>query len=245
MALSTDGRTLYPSLEAALLDDPLRQRRVVYAFDVATQRFLPQTADLMLSDGTAAIGDLTAAGKNSLLVIERDNGQGEAALAKRIALVDISNFSGTLPSTPLVDLLSLANPKGIGGPATSDTVGLGSPFGFPFVTIESLLVKNPRTLVVANDNNFPSPAGAAPARRTTTRSSRSGSRGRCRAAGSPAGRDSRAGRSVAGAQQPSPRQASRPSFAAMAAMSSPATGSAHHQPSVAFSPSPTSRTALM
>jgi hypothetical protein len=162
MALSTDGRTLYPSLEAALLDDPLRQRRVVYAFDVATQRFLPQTADLMLSDGTAAIGDLTAAGKNSLLVIERDNGQGEAALAKRIALVDISNFSGTLPSTPLVDLLSLANPKGIGGPETSDTVGLGSPFGFPFVTIESLLVKNPRTLVVANDNNFPFSSGRRP-----------------------------------------------------------------------------------
>ena len=162
MALSTDGRTLYPSLEGALLDDPVRQRRVVYAFDVATQRFLPQTADLLLSDGTAAIGDLTAAGKNSLLVIERDNGEGLAARAKRIALVDISDFSGTLPSTPLVDLLALANPDLIGGPATPDTVGLGSTFGFPFTTIESVLVKNPRTLVVANDNNFPFSSGRRP-----------------------------------------------------------------------------------
>jgi hypothetical protein len=162
MALSTDGRTLYPSLEGALLDDPLRQRRVVYAFDVRTQRFLPQTADLLLSDGTAAIGDLTAAGKNSLLVIERDNAQGAAAEAKRIALVDISAFGGTLPSTPLVDLLALANPRGIGGTATADTVGLGSLFGFPFVTIESVLVKNPRTLIVANDNNFPFSSGRRP-----------------------------------------------------------------------------------
>lgn len=162
MALSADGRTLYPSLEGALLDDPVRQRRVVYAFDVTTQRFLPRTADLMLSDGTAAIGDLTAAGKDSLLVIERDNGQGTGARAKRIALLDISDFSGTLPSTPLVDLLALSNPELIGGPATASTVGLGSPFGFPFVTIESVLVKNPRTLVVVNDNNFPFSSGRRP-----------------------------------------------------------------------------------
>ena len=162
MALSTDGRTLYPSLEGALLDDPVRQRRLVYAFDVASERFLPQTADLLLSDGTAAIGDLTAAGKDSLLVIERDNGQGAAAQAKRIALVDISTFRGTLPSTPLVDLLALANPQLIGGTATESTVGLGSVFGFPFVTIESLLVKDPRTLVVVNDNNFPFSSGRRP-----------------------------------------------------------------------------------
>lgn len=162
MALSTDGRTLYPSLEGALLDDPQQRRRVVYAFDVATRRFLPQTADLLLSAGQNAIGDLTAAGRDSLLVIERDNAQGAAAVTKRVLVVDVSDFGGTLPTTPLVDLLRLANPELVGGPAQPGTVGLGDPFAFPFQTIESVLVKDPRTLVLANDNNFPFSSGRRP-----------------------------------------------------------------------------------
>src|SRR3954468_15897631 len=48
-----------------------------------------------------------------------------------------------------------------------------------------------------------------------------------------------------GAQQPSPRHASRPSLTATAAMTSPAIGSAQYQPKVALRTSPTSRTADM
>jgi len=162
MALSTDGRTLYPSLEGALVDDPDQARRVVYAFDVASASFRPQTADLRLSAPGNAIGDLTAAGKDSLIVIERDNAQGTAAVTKRLLLVDLSTFAGTLPTRPLVDLLDVADPRGISGPAEPGTVGLGSRFGLPFQTIESVLVQDPRTLVVANDNNFPFSSGRRP-----------------------------------------------------------------------------------
>ncbi len=172
MALSTDGRTLYPSLEGAFLDDLDQRRRVVYAFDVASRRFLPGTADLLLSNGAHAIGDLTAAGRDSLLVIERDNAQGAAAVTKRVLLVDISRFRGALPTSPLVDLLRLTNPRAVSGPATATatvgtgtaTIGLGQPFSFPFQTIESVLVKDPRTLVIANDNNFPFSSGRTPGR---------------------------------------------------------------------------------
>jgi len=52
-----------------------------------------------------------------------------------------------------------------------------------------------------------------------------------------------AGLTVSGAQQPSPRHASRPSFAATMAMIRAATGSAHHQPNKLLSPSPNSSTA--
>ena len=162
MALSTDGRTLYPSLEGALVDDPDQARRVVYAFDVARGRFRPRTADLRLSDPAHAVGDLTAAGRDTLLVIERDNAQGEQAVTKQIRLVDISRFRGTLPTAPLVDLLDLANPRLVGGPEQPGTVGLGEPFAFPFQTVESVLVRDRRTLVVANDNNFPFSSGRRP-----------------------------------------------------------------------------------
>jgi hypothetical protein len=159
MALSTDGRTLYPSLEGALVDDPDQRRRVVYAFDVATERFQRGTADLRLGAAGDAIGDLTASGPGTLLVIARDNAQGAAARTKDVLAVDVSRFRGYLPTTPLVDLLSLRNPQLVGGPAQPGTVGLGDPFGFPFQTIESLLVQDRRTLVIANDNNYPFSSG--------------------------------------------------------------------------------------
>jgi len=46
-----------------------------------------------------------------------------------------------------------------------------------------------------------------------------------------------------GVQQVSPREASRPSFRATAAIASPATGSAHHQAKAALNDNPTSSTA--
>ena len=159
MALSTDGRTLHPSLEGALVDDLDQRRRVVYAFDVATERFRPATGDLRLGAAGDAIGDLTAAGPGTLLVIARDNAQGAAARTKDVLAVDVSPLRGYLPTTPLVDLLSLDNPRLLGGPAQPGTVGLGHPFGLPFQTIESLLVQDRRTLVIANDNNFPFSSG--------------------------------------------------------------------------------------
>ncbi len=77
--------------------------------------------------------------------------------------VDISRFSNYLPTTPLVDLLHLDNPAPqVGGPATAGSIGLGDPFAMPFQTIESLLVKDRRTLIVANDNNFPFSSGRRP-----------------------------------------------------------------------------------
>jgi hypothetical protein len=50
----------------------------------------------------------------------------------------------------------------LGGPAQPGAVGLGDPFAFPFQTIESVLVLDRRTLVVANDNNYPFSAGRRP-----------------------------------------------------------------------------------
>jgi glycerophosphoryl diester phosphodiesterase len=80
-----------------------------------------------------------------------------------VLAVDIHRFRGYLPTTPLVDLLSLDNPApDVGGPAQAGAVGLGDPFAFPFQTIESLLVQDRRTLVVANDNDYPFSSGRRP-----------------------------------------------------------------------------------
>jgi glycerophosphoryl diester phosphodiesterase len=163
MALSSDGRTLYPSLEGALVADPNQNRRVVYAYDLAKRRFRTWSADYFTDAPGNSIGDLTAAGRDVLLLIERDNLQGAEAATKRIYELEIDRLRGhAIPKTLLVDLLRIANPDLIGGPAQPGVVGLGDPFGFPFQTIESVLVADPRTLVVANDNNYPFSAGRRP-----------------------------------------------------------------------------------
>jgi glycerophosphoryl diester phosphodiesterase len=163
MALSRDGRILYPSLEGALVADPNQNRRVLYAYDLAERRFRNWTADYFTDAPGNAISDLTAASRDVLLIIERDNLQGDEAATKRIYELEIDRLRGrAIPKTFLVDLLHIANPHLIGGPAQPGTIGLGDPFAFPFQTIESVLVLNRRTLVVANDNNYPFSSGRRP-----------------------------------------------------------------------------------
>lgn len=56
----------------------------------------------------------------------------------------------------LVDLMKLADPFDLNGDGSRT-------FTFPYVTIENLLVLDPRTLLVVNDNNFPGGGGREPA----------------------------------------------------------------------------------
>ena len=48
----------------------------------------------------------------------------------------------------LVDLMNLADPHDLDGDGSAA-------FMLPYVTIENVLVLDPRTLLVVNDNNFP------------------------------------------------------------------------------------------
>jgi hypothetical protein len=93
---------------------------------------------------------------NRFLVIERDGGQGDAALVKKIYLADRRDRDGDgkLDKTLLVDLLDIANPKGLGG--------FGPVFRFPFITIEDVIILDEKTIGVLNDNNYPSSSGRTP-----------------------------------------------------------------------------------
>jgi hypothetical protein len=86
-------------------------------------------------------------------VIERDNGQGDAAQFKRIYLADMRDrdHDGHLDKTLVADLLAIANPHRVGG--------FPDPFRFPFVTIENVVILSDRTLGILNDNNFPFSSG--------------------------------------------------------------------------------------
>ncbi|WP_369138429.1 esterase-like activity of phytase family protein [Modestobacter versicolor] len=153
MALSPDGRTLYPMLEGAVAgDDPQTLR--IYSFDTRKEEYTGIKAQFRLESPGDAIGDLVALDDHRFLVIERDNAQGPEARLKAVYLIDTRDRDrdGFADKQLLVNLLAIPDPAGIAGAP-------GSFLTFPFVTIEQLAVLDDHTIVVGNDNNFPGSAG--------------------------------------------------------------------------------------
>src|SRR5262249_19602687 len=111
-----------------------------------------------------SFGDVTQLDANRLLVIERDQKQGAAAELKEVYLVDLREVGddGFLIKRPILDLLHINDPNLISLPAQPGDIGLGNPFSFPFVTIESILPLDGTHLLIANDNNYPFSTGRNP-----------------------------------------------------------------------------------
>ncbi len=110
-----------------------------------------------------SIASLACTPAGALLLTERDELEGKEAVVKRIyrAVPDAAGKGGVLKKTLVVDLLHLADPDGWTR-AEDGAIGLGPNYAFPYVTPECLAVPDPRTLLVANDNNYPFSSGRRP-----------------------------------------------------------------------------------
>jgi hypothetical protein len=159
MAMSIDGKTLYPVLEGALRTDADPRRRIVNEFDLRTRSYTGRTwqyhVDAALPN--ALIGDFTALDEHRFVLIERDDFQGAEAQQKKIYLIDLRRVGpdGFLEKRLVLDLLDIADPNGISLPARAGEFGVGNRFSFPLQSVESLEVLNGERLLIANDNNFP------------------------------------------------------------------------------------------
>jgi hypothetical protein len=158
MAISRDGRTLYPTLEKAITGEPNPdpRRRWINVFDVRERRYTGERFAYRIEADATAIGDVTQIGDRGLLIIERDDGQGPTAKLKKVFRVDLGRVDreGYLVKTPVVDLLDIRDPKGISLPAREGDFGVGDPFKFPFSTVESVLPVGDGQLALVNDTNF-------------------------------------------------------------------------------------------
>jgi hypothetical protein len=153
MALSKDGKTLYPILEGALTgDDPLR--RVVFEFDVADRRFTGRRWTYRMSRPGTLVSDAVAYDGKRLIVLERDNGQGPAAEWKRAFIIDAPGRRDVIEKRQIVDLLNVRDRDEISLPARPGDFGLGDPFAFPYQTVESVLPVGKDELAFVNDTNF-------------------------------------------------------------------------------------------
>ncbi|WP_114395156.1 esterase-like activity of phytase family protein [Oleisolibacter albus] len=184
LTASADGTRLYALLEGPVwnegqperwADGKLRLRWL--EFDPAAGRWTGQDRVYPLEAEGNAIGEATLLPDGRLLVLERDEGEGDAARAcvhgqpatgcfrrparfKRLYLLRMEGGDGsTLIKQGHVDLLAIPDPE-----RRARQGGAGDRFRFPFATIESVVFLGDGRVVVANDNNLPFSAGRAPDR---------------------------------------------------------------------------------
>ncbi len=154
MAISPNGRTLYPTLEGPLADDTDKTIRRSYTFDIDKRRYEKGYRVYKVADPTFLVSDLTALDSKRFVSLERDNGQGPAAMHKRAFVVEPRN--GALAKREVLNQLDIADPREISleGPVRAGDFGLGNPFKMPYQTIEAVLPVDKDELAIVNDTNF-------------------------------------------------------------------------------------------
>jgi hypothetical protein len=180
MAASKDGRFLYPLLEGPLWDenkkawetDGGREYLRILEFDVGQQKWTGRFWKYRLAANENNIGDFNMVDATTGLIIERDNGEGEAAQAcpamprpdcfnvfakfKRVYKIEMTdgNAGDFVRKIGHIDLLAIKDPDKVAKHGAKEGI-----FTFPFVTIEGVDVVDERHIVVGNDNNLPYSSG--------------------------------------------------------------------------------------
>jgi len=157
LAGSASGRFLYPILEGAFVDDANQRRRYIYEHDVHTSRYTGRSWTYEVDEPGNVVGDAFTVHQDRLLVLERDNYDGPAAVTKRIYEVDLrdTETGGFVAKRLVVDLLKITNPDLIGTATSPGAYGVSDPFAFPMVSVETVVQLHDGRLLIANDNNYP------------------------------------------------------------------------------------------
>jgi len=183
MAMLPDGSRLWALLEQPLYkegsDEAEGQFLRMLEFDTAKGDWTGRSLKLRLEPGATAIGDFNFIDDRRALVIERDNGEGDASLAcaqgqnppgcfatparlKRISLIDLGNpdAEGFVRKLAHIDLLDIRDPEGLARQQGDRAANAPRErFAFPFFTIEDVARVDEEHIIVGNDNNLPFSAG--------------------------------------------------------------------------------------
>lgn len=148
-AINASKTKLYMLLEGTVQGDPVGALRL-NEFDLATRSYTNNLRYYRLENPAHAIGEITVINDNEYLVIERDGGQGASARFKKIYKINLSqtDANGFVAKQEIADLLNIQDPNDLNRDGKTT-------FDFPFVTIESVVVVDSNTILVANDNNYP------------------------------------------------------------------------------------------
>lgn len=155
MAINPAGDKLYTLLEKSVTGDAAGTLRI-NEFSVDSESYTGASFRYKLDAAGTNIGDMTALNDHEFIVIERNNATatGGGTPFKKLFRIDLNRVDaqGYVSKTELVDLMNIADPNDLNGDGSTT-------FTFPFVTIESVLVLDENTLLIANDNNYPGTGG--------------------------------------------------------------------------------------
>lgn len=155
MAINPAGDKLFTLLEGTVTGDAAKTLRI-NEFSVDTESYTGQQWRYLLDAAGTNIGDMTAINSHEFLVIERNGATatGGGTPFKKIFRIDLNQLdaAGNVSKREVVDLMNIADPHDLNGDGSTT-------FTFPFVTIESVLILDANTLLVANDNNYPGTGG--------------------------------------------------------------------------------------
>ncbi len=158
MALTRDRKALLPLLERPLTGAAPNELSM-FRFDLKAKAYTKTRWVYPLEAKGTNIGDFQMVGSTTGVVIERDGTQGDLNGFKTLQQVTLGAPGTPVAKAQVADLLQIADPREISGPAPAGDVGLGATFAMPFVTIESVVPLSRDQVVVANDNNFPFSVG--------------------------------------------------------------------------------------
>ncbi|WP_027135398.1 esterase-like activity of phytase family protein [Geminicoccus roseus] len=177
MAVSPDGKLLYPLLEGPLVDaqgspekHEGKEALRILEFDTAAKEWTGRSWLYPLEADGHAIGDFNMIDESRGLIIERDNLEGDPkdacqgevtetciakpASFKRVYLVELGEPGQAVRKIAHLDLMDIDDPNGLARLGGGD-----GKFNFPFFTIENVDMVDENHIVVGNDNNLPFSAG--------------------------------------------------------------------------------------
>ena len=161
-AMATDGRYLYPIFEGYLDEATDKRVRVISQFDTETGKYTGKTWNYVAEGDDALIGDAFITRDGRLLVLERDDFRGSEAQLKKV--FEVEDFAdakagSTLKKDLMADLLDIANPGKIGMVSDARAYGVGDPFQFALLSVETIIQLEDGRYLTALDNNFPGDDG--------------------------------------------------------------------------------------
>lgn len=182
MALSADGKTLYPLLEGVLWDSEKKAFEEVdgkpvlrlLEFSLSDEKYTGKSWFYPLEDAKHSIGDFNMIDARYGLIIERDDTEGTADKAckegddqtrcfdnvanfKRVYKIELNPDEQMIRKVGYIDLMAIEDPN-----QKSQVDLIDGKFQFPFFTIENVDVVGERYIVVGNDNNYPKSTSRKP-----------------------------------------------------------------------------------
>ncbi|MFK4851222.1 esterase-like activity of phytase family protein [Microbacterium sp. ZW T6_19] len=154
LAASVNGRYLYPIVEGAYADDPDLRRREILEFDTKRGVYTGRSWNYQTDQEPNVIGDAFTVKNDRLLVVERDDFEGDQAVTKRIYEIDLkkTDAEGYVEKSLVFDALRISNPDGL---SAGNGYGTGEVWSLPVQSLETIVQLKNGDLLIANDNNYP------------------------------------------------------------------------------------------